>query len=175
MLDDPDFLSGDPYHEAHHQFAFTTIPDIVFGADGAVFVKRVLSDKGQYVLGQLWGVMNERILARAGDFEVRQRTTPSRCVQTVFQMPEVAAPMEAYFVGIHLDARAAAAIIGEELPRFDLNAGDLRLVHLVEAQFGLTEISEAEGRGVHRRLGDGPDPTWDGMWQVMDGLDAGEY
>jgi hypothetical protein len=174
MLDDPDFTDGDPYHDAHYQFAFGTIPDVVFGPDGAVFVKRLLSPQGQYIVSQLWGVMNERILAQPGDFEVRQRTMPDGGVQTVFRMPEVATSPEAHFVGFHIPPKVAAAIVAEDLPRLDLGAGDLRIVFLQEAEFGLTEVGEAEGRGVHRVLGDGPEPTWDGMWQVMRSLESGE-
>ena len=49
----------------------------------------------------------------------------------------------------------------------------VRLLYLQEADFGLTRIVESEGRGGYLDLGEGPDPSWDGMWQIMDSVSRG--
>lgn len=164
----------DPYHRAHYRYAYDTFPDLVFGVDGLRFVRQILSENGQYVLSQLWGVMNVKILAERSAFEVRQRTTESGDVQVVFNLPTVGSPLEAHFIGVHVPGDLLAASRDDHASAGS-HEGSVRVLYLQEGSHGLTRVVESEGRGGYLDQGDGPDPSWSGMWQVMDGLVTGRF
>lgn len=172
MSDDAD-LTDVPYHRAHYRYTYDTIPDLVFATDPSRFLQQIFSEDGQYILGQLWGVMNVKILAERSAFEVRQRITPAGDRQAIVSLPAVGSPIEAHFMGLHVPCSMADLIDGTSTPQPETPLPLVRLLYLQEADFGLTRIVESEGRGGYLDLGEGPDPSWDGMWQIMDSVSRG--
>lgn len=159
----PDLALDDPRHMAHYRFAFGVVPEHLFGPKASEFLKFFLEGDGKAVLGWLWFSRNSEIDIEDDAFEVEQRITVTGDSQFVVNMPEASPEkLEAHFFGIHVPQSVATSIMSGSS---DLRG--VRLIFLEESFLGFTMIGECTGPGSHENLGSGPEPTGEGMWQVM--------
>lgn len=154
---------SDPYHMAHYRFAFVVVPMWLFGSNSPDLVRMLLGGTGRAMLGALWFSTNAEFDLEQEAFVFEEKHAEGGDIHFVVNMPATTgSPNEAHFLGIGIPR----AVI-ESLESGGGDTTGVRLIYLESSIFGLTIVGESQGPGNHLNLGGGPDPTRDGMWQVM--------